>query len=492
MKDGYDTDGLQLYRCLRSTSQLESLHSRMVASMVKGKIGPRLAAALWYDYRHRSNISAMIKNRGVINFHHFELEIIERIQKITDKLYGTPVFQSWRSTEDFLDTKEYFGLETFTRQREKNNNYMDDMEADPDLSEGLHFLAHIGNTRIPFTPVATVNEKKLFNKIRGEVFGDNINFDLFALEWDKNVSVQDNIFRKHKIHLEKYHKTHLKNINRKNTIDKNFLSEINEFLNENNIQNTIEFADAIDPEELPLINGTSNNKDPIILLDVDLERITIDGVSTNVRGKDKTKRKNRVCNWCENILCPGKVKRLKCLQIEDRFNSFLSNKFNLKIIHNLVWDSSILVSVSFQLINCLENQTETRLNEIKLKALQLKNEICTYLSTNKRQLATLNDSDISVVENLLKYLQNHNVIDGEVDDEFHQHNSIFIFTLEKVIDMKINIFSMDLFAQKKNYSPIEKDYGINIALLMHNVKGVTFTKHYKPLVFNNNNKLQMC
>ena len=106
-----DDDGLVLYRSLRGTSNLESLHQYLTTSFGHTVAGPWYSDMLLCVVRHHYNWRMSRKNRPFFpQLMHYEGTLIDRINALYELLYGYPKYRHWKSFNESLPLESTYGI----------------------------------------------------------------------------------------------------------------------------------------------------------------------------------------------------------------------------------------------------------------------------------------------------------------------------------------------------------------------------------------------
>lgn len=222
-----DKDGLTLYRSLRGTSNLESLHQYLTTSFGHTTSGPWYSDALLTILRHQYNWRMSLRNRPHFpKCKHYHELLIDRINEIYEQIYGHPKHINWISSDEALPLKSPFGVVAINCPLAYDNTriLVTDVEQQEALSKRpmLKYLAKRQQVSLPYVPIRGAAEKQLFHRLIEECLSneqpvDNMNtFEKIAKVWTQNhVNVNYNIFPKLAIHLVRNFKTWRKNQARK-------------------------------------------------------------------------------------------------------------------------------------------------------------------------------------------------------------------------------------------------------------------------------------
>ena len=106
-----DRDGLVLYRSLRGTSNLESLHQYLTTSFGHSVAGPMYSDVLLTVVRHCYNWRMSRKNRpGFPQIMHYEGELIDRTNTLYESLFGFPKYRNWQTFNESLPFSSVYDI----------------------------------------------------------------------------------------------------------------------------------------------------------------------------------------------------------------------------------------------------------------------------------------------------------------------------------------------------------------------------------------------
>ena len=106
-----DQDGLMLYRSLRGTSNLESLHQYLTTSFGHTVSGPWYSDTLLTIVRHMYNWRMSRKNRpGFPPVMHYDGLLIDQINNNYEIIYGISKYREWTTCNENLPTSSAYGI----------------------------------------------------------------------------------------------------------------------------------------------------------------------------------------------------------------------------------------------------------------------------------------------------------------------------------------------------------------------------------------------
>lgn len=194
-----DRDGIPIYRSIRGTSIVESIHQKLISCFSAFDASPSFADAVLRCVRHRMNTRAGVRHCADYFSGHYEQHYIEGIQQATLEIYGFPFHPSWKSSEDWINSKEKFGLVPGKHQEFVLESIPPTIEL---KSKEQKYLCEQLAIKAPFLPVHTKAEQKLFTTCMSQNFNIHDILEQFARKCDGI-----NIFPKIHSHIEKHLKS---------------------------------------------------------------------------------------------------------------------------------------------------------------------------------------------------------------------------------------------------------------------------------------------
>ena len=152
---------------------------------------------------------------------HYDPLLTEAVQKVVYENRGSQLYPEFRSTSEFLETPEKFGFVILCDQhladalKKQLSAIPEDVKREWKLTRDELFLCHQSGFELPFLPVDTLEEVKLFNQLalkskQSGNLNQAIDFDKMAIEWCDYVN-GTTIFPKLPVYLRSYHPTMLAN-----------------------------------------------------------------------------------------------------------------------------------------------------------------------------------------------------------------------------------------------------------------------------------------
>ena len=158
-----DKDGLALYRSLRGTSNLESLHQYLTTSFGHTKAGPWYSDLLLTVLRHFYNWRVSQKNRpNFPNLNHYDGLLIDCINNLYEQIYGFRKHRGWVSFNEILPLQSTYGIvpvdTVLTASLNVNDKDIDTVAKNATLK----YLSVRQNLIVPFLPIRGENEEDKF------------------------------------------------------------------------------------------------------------------------------------------------------------------------------------------------------------------------------------------------------------------------------------------------------------------------------------------
>ena len=98
-----DKRGLQLYRSVRGTSLVESLHELLTRSFGHTRAGARYSDNLLTKLRHNSNWRASLRNRpGFPQLRHYDGKAVDIVNDLYEECFGTLKYPEWAGINDIM------------------------------------------------------------------------------------------------------------------------------------------------------------------------------------------------------------------------------------------------------------------------------------------------------------------------------------------------------------------------------------------------------
>ena len=131
---------------------------------------------------------------------HYDPWLTEAVQKVVYENRGSQLYPEFRSTSEFLGTSEKFGFVILCDQhladalKKQLSAIPEDVKREWKLTRDELFLCHQSGFELPFLPVDTLVEVKLFNQLalkskQSGNLNQAIDFDKMAIEWCDYVMV---------------------------------------------------------------------------------------------------------------------------------------------------------------------------------------------------------------------------------------------------------------------------------------------------------------
>jgi len=155
-------EGLQSYRCVRGTSNIEGgIHSKLIKNMDGFSYSPELMAAHLDNVRSRYNIRSSSRNRPNFPFlGHYDYLYLDYISMFTKEVYGKQQYPWYTVTFNERIGPLSFGFVPLQPAEQREEVTMQQLNLLK--SPMMKFLALAQKSRIPYLPVSTSKEIKLF------------------------------------------------------------------------------------------------------------------------------------------------------------------------------------------------------------------------------------------------------------------------------------------------------------------------------------------
>lgn len=135
------------------------------------------------NYRHRYNTKAAQKHRnGFPQIGHFSQDLIEYIVICTEKIYNRRLYPWWKKTFGESLGPQLFGFVPPQPKSMQRNISFEDVKH---LPWSMRFLAVSQKSPIPYLPVQTVEEMRLYKKcVASYIVGESQDFEKMADDWN--------------------------------------------------------------------------------------------------------------------------------------------------------------------------------------------------------------------------------------------------------------------------------------------------------------------
>lgn len=262
-----DGDGLTLYRSIRGTSNLESLHQYLTTSFGHTAAGPYYSDCLLTLVRHFFSWRMSRKNRpGFPQLRHYNGLLIDRINSYYEQIYGYAKYVSWESFNENLPPRNIYGIVNVKQERTSNVAVTDADKEIINRRPMLRYLAERQGGSLPFVPIRGETERRLAHRLLNEVISSDQSlsnqtiFEKLANDWNTHhVSITNKIYPKLPTHFSRYVKAWQKNQDRR---DAELASRANL------LSNVLERVPARQPmqifESVPLASTDNTNETPNI------------------------------------------------------------------------------------------------------------------------------------------------------------------------------------------------------------------------------------
>lgn len=159
--NGRDSDGLSLWLRLKGSNRCENYHQKLESAIGSWTVGPELGHYIMLLLTFRHNVNTDVQRYNGINFHHYELDLIDRIQIRVQQLCNTIVFKNHVNMSLFEGDSAFISVGVGPSHY--SSDYVVTGPPDDRLKPDLRFIAEKMNLQCPPLPIAHKHEKKVFN-----------------------------------------------------------------------------------------------------------------------------------------------------------------------------------------------------------------------------------------------------------------------------------------------------------------------------------------
>jgi hypothetical protein len=307
-----DKKGLQLYRSVRGTNIIESLHQTISGTFNHTNAGAFYADSLLTLLRHQHNWRASLRNRPDFpKLRHYNGEAIDTVNELYEFCFGKPKYQSWFSTNDSLPNTapgtSLFGITPIEivseHQHERCTN---------NIRNSSDYIALRQGSNIAYMPVKGKVENELFGELMRDAIKEsqsllsNNTFIQMARKWnEKALGKSNGIFKKGAIHLARRYKRWRKNKSRREAINneesRNILKAVEQVTVIEKQSEGIDDLFNMDNDSSDE-DGRSHREQPAEGRTATIQQIPL-AATTNVPGKRK--RKSCTNPGCADKFCNG-------------------------------------------------------------------------------------------------------------------------------------------------------------------------------------------
>lgn len=205
--------GVPILHCSRGSNLTENVHNQLLSLIGHRSMGIEMVDHLLREFRHRHNQNVAQVNRlNYPSFGHYDTWNIDLLQKlIIENLDGCRYYPHYNNIYDHVNTTEKFGIvplhtdELLRKQLDHIRSRGIDF-TNIKLSREMKYVAKCEGLDVPFVPVSSKEEMRLFNTLVLRLIdanGATIDFDAMALEWCNHVDGVT-IFPKLPVYLRTY------------------------------------------------------------------------------------------------------------------------------------------------------------------------------------------------------------------------------------------------------------------------------------------------
>lgn len=208
-------DGLMTYRCSRGTNSCEgSVHQKIIDKFGSYNAGPEFADCLLAEYRNRHNERASVRNRpNYPDVGHYDPWLIDELKEALTSATGAEQLNNWVESNSFAPTTESYGIVALSSYEDESVKRFD---PELNLKPSHRFLAKKMQSKYPFLPVSTEEERRLFRQLTLK-YRQTKNYDALTSDWNSQAN-GSTIMYKLPSHLSTYEAIFLKNANLRDSI----------------------------------------------------------------------------------------------------------------------------------------------------------------------------------------------------------------------------------------------------------------------------------
>jgi ribosomal protein S27AE len=214
-----DKDGLRLYRSLRGTSTLESLHQKLTLCFGHFRAGIEYSDCLLAIVRHIQNWRASERNRPDFpQVRHYDGRALDMMNELYEAIFGYPKYSDWIPFNEAVGTSKAspFGIVPLGLKIQAMDDI--DIKSIQILPRSLRYLAVCQGSPVPYTPVRGLSEVKVFKVLLLRILADGRSmtasetFQYMAELWNSEFAKGSNkVYKKYPEHLSMYYKKWAKN-----------------------------------------------------------------------------------------------------------------------------------------------------------------------------------------------------------------------------------------------------------------------------------------
>lgn len=310
-----DKKGLQLYRSIRGTNLVESIHQTYTRAFGHSRAGIMYSDNLLTYIRHIHNWRCSLRNRpGFPRLRHFDGEAIDTVNDLYEYVFGVVKYPDWVTTREVINPhtiKSPFGVVSNT-----SNDCNTQQQRPKKFKNSKEYIAYRQHSDIPYLPVSGKHEYELYNELLknclhdGKALSSDSTFQEMRRKWNAVAKGDLNgIYYKTKTHLAKYYKTW-----RQNQMHRMIYHRVD-------LQNLMSVL-----QHVPQVSGNNTNDDTLHSLSLSGQpginnqaqesgnestsptTFTTNATSLNLHKK----RRRKECKLCKNPECNGGYKQSSC------------------------------------------------------------------------------------------------------------------------------------------------------------------------------------
>ena len=156
--NGLDSDGLNLWLRSRGSNRCKNYHHKLESAIRLWIIGPILGHHILLHLACRCNIKSNIKRCNGINFRHFELQLIDRMQIKMQQLHNVIIFKNYINSAIVKTGPNFISVGIGLLHH--SSECVISGSPDERLKHDLKFIASKMNVQCPPLPIGHKHEKK--------------------------------------------------------------------------------------------------------------------------------------------------------------------------------------------------------------------------------------------------------------------------------------------------------------------------------------------
>jgi hypothetical protein len=315
-----DQKGLQLYRCLRGTGKVESLHEMYTRCLGHTRAGAQYTDCLLVEIRKVYNWRMSFLYRpNFPRLRHYNGQAIDLVNDLYESCFNAPKYPSWVSANDVVIPPGVSPYGIVPNEGFKS--------IDRKVTSSQDYIAARQGSDVAYLPVYGEEEYKLFNILMMKAVKNNSSlnssntFTEIAKEWNLVALGKNQIFKKNSILLARYFKRWSANRQKKEAASN---LDVDALIRALSYTPQVRTGDqASDDIIVPLAVG-QGIKRPIPHESHPSESSAVQE-NKPAEVAEKPARKRKICRECLDIGCSGGYKREKCPIYRQNHSEEMSN-----------------------------------------------------------------------------------------------------------------------------------------------------------------------